>query len=305
MARVVRIGAIQVPGWLEGDTPHEKRQCNIDQMHELLVQAGKAGCDIAGVGEASNLRGLSPQEREALQDDLSVLEGPEVQMGAQVARRYQMHVCLGLSGYVDGCRRNAAVFLDREGNLTGAYYKVQPTRGELLSGIVPGDDLPVFELDFGKVGAIICHDMSYVETVRVLGVRGAEIVMWPSNWSGWGEDLSNCLIRSRAIDNHCYIAFLSFGQDPDKPMNWKYGVAGCTSVVSPMGQVITQMPTRTPGLVTADVDLDLKRVAHGFTWGNDDVFIDEMLCERNVKAFGPLVDESLVPSPPRTYERPA
>jgi len=303
MARLVRIGAIQVPGWVEGDSPQARHQCNIDQMEELLIQAGKRACDIAGVGEASNVRGLGDEDRALLYENLPLLEGPEVEMGARVARKYEMNVCLGLAGYVDGQRRNAAVFIDRAGELAGTYYKVQPTRGELIGGIVAGDDLPVFELDFGRVGAIICHDMSYVETVRVLGVRGAEIVMWPSNWSGWGETLSNTLIQSRAIDNHVYIAFLSFGQDPSKPMNWKYGVAGCSSVISPMGQVIAQMPTRTPGLVTADVDLDMKRVAHSFTWGNDDVFIDEMLCERNVKAFAPLVDEGLVPPPPREYKR--
>lgn len=303
MSRPVRIGAIQVPGWVEGDTPQEKHHCNIAQMEELLVEAGERGCDIAGVGEASNVRGIPQEDRDVLYEDLPLLDGPEVEMGSRVAQEYEMNICLGIVGFENGNKRNAAVFMDRRGEIAGVYHKVQPTRGELLGGTVAGEDLPVFELDFGKVGAIICHDMSFVETVRVLGVRGAEIVMWPSNWSGWGEDLSNCLIRSRAIDNHCYIAFLSSGQDPTKPMNWKQGVAGCTSLISPMGQVIAQMPTRTPGIVTADIDLDLKRVAHGFSWGNDDIFIDEMLCERNVAAYAPIADGSLVPAPPREYER--
>ncbi len=68
-----------------------------------------------------------------------------------------------------------------------------------------------------------------------------------------------------------------------------------------MGEIIAQVPQRIPGLVSAEADLDDKRVAHSFTYDRNDVFIKEMLCERNVKAYGPLLDPALVPAPPREY----
>ena len=148
---------------------------------------------------------------------------------------------------------------------------------------------------------MICHDLSYVETTRVLGVRGAEIIVWPSNWSGWGRDLSLCLMRARAIDNSAYLMFLSAGQDPTKPLNMMTGVYGCTCIISPMGEIIAQVPQRIPNIVSAEVDLDDKRVAHGFTFDRNDVFIKEMLCERRPDAYGPICDASLVPKPPREY----
>jgi len=299
MARTVKIAAIQVPNWVEGETTQEKYQSNLDQMEHYLRQAGEAGCDITGVGECSNTRGLSQEEKGQVLPDL--LTGPEVEMGKRLAREFGMNIVLGIAGMHEGKKRNTATVIDRQGEIAGIYFKVQLTRNEKLSGVVPGDDFPVFDLDFGRIGCVICHDLSFVEAVRVLAVRRAEIILWPSNWSGWGRDLSNCMIRCRAIDSSAYLVFLSAGQNPQNPMNWMTGVAGCTGVVSPMGEYIAQTPHRVPGIVTAEVDLDIQRVAHGFTHNREDVFIDEMLCERRPDAYGPLCDPSLVPDPPREY----
>jgi hypothetical protein len=68
-----------------------------------------------------------------------------------------------------------------------------------------------------------------------------------------------------------------------------------------MGEIIAQVPQRIPNIVSAEVDLDDKRVAHGFTFDRNDVFIKEMLCERRPDAYGPICDASLVPKPPREY----
>ncbi|NOZ20056.1 MAG: carbon-nitrogen hydrolase family protein [Planctomycetes bacterium] len=300
MARKVKIAAIQIPNWVEGETAQEKYESNLRNIETYLRMAGETGCDLTGVGECSNTRNLSKEEKEEVLPDL--LTGPEVEIGKRLAKEFNMNIVLGIAGLLDGKKRNTATVIDRKGEIVGMYLKVQLTRLEKLSGIVPGDDFTVFDLDFGKIGCLICHDFSFAEAARVLAVRGAEIIVWPSNWSGWGRDLSNCMIRCRAIDSCAYVVFLSSGQGPGKPTNWMTGVAGCTGVVNPMGEYIAQMPHRVPGIVTSEVDLDIKRVAHGFTYDREDIFIEEMLCERRPDAYAPLCDASLVPDPPRGYE---
>jgi len=300
MSRKVKIAAVQVPNWLEGNTPREKYEWNLRNIEKYLRMAGETGCDLTGVGECSNTRGLKPEESNEVLPDL--LNGPEIEIGTRLAKEFRMNVVLGIAGRHEGKKRNAGVVIDRQGEIAGVYFKVQLTRLEKLRGTAAGDDFTVFSLDIGKIGVLICHDLSFVEAARVLAVRGAEIIMWPSNWSGWGRDLSNCMIRCRAIDSSAYLVFLSSGQNPEMPMNWMTGVAGCTGIVSPMGEFIAQMPHRIPGVVTAEVDLDIKRVAHSFTYNRHDVFIEEMLCERRPDAYAPLCDPSLVPPPPRKYE---
>lgn len=299
MPRFVRLAALQLPGWTTGTTAREKHECNLRNMEHHLTLVGRAGCDLAAIGENSNLRTLNHAERVELANPL--LDGAEMSIGRRLAREFKMNVCLGIGGIHNGKRRNAAVFIDRNGAVAGTYFKVHLTRWEAHRGTAPGDDFPVFDLDIGRVGAVICHDLSYVESTRVLTVRRAEIIVWPSNWAGDGRDLADTVIRCRAIDSSAHLMFMSYGQDPTQPMEWQQGVVGCTSIINPLGEVIAQAPHRTPCVVTAEVDLDLRRVSHNFTYDRDDVWIDEMLSERRPQTYGPICDPGLVPPPPRRY----
>ena len=85
----------------------------------------------------------------------------------------------------DGARlaRNGVVLLDRQGELAGFYSKVHlaldwdhPDPQEAESGLIPGSGFPVFDCDFGKVGFLVCYDMSYLDGWRELKENGAEIV---------------------------------------------------------------------------------------------------------------------------------
>jgi len=301
MPRKVRITAIQIPHEIRGANAQEKYACNLKNIEQYLTMAGEAGCDLTGIGECSNTRGLSPEEKKEV---LGPIEGGrEFEIGARLAKKYNMNIVLGIAGFEGEQRRNVGVVIDRKGEIAGIYRKVQLTRGEVLGGVVPGDDYPVFDLDFGRIGVVICHDLSFAESTRILGVRRAEIIMWPSNWSGWGRDLSNCMIRCRAIDSGAFLVFLSHAGSPKTPASWKSGVAGCTCVVSPMGEIVAQCPQRAPGIVSIDVDLDIKRIAPGFSFDGTDVFMDEMLCERRPEVYGPLCDPALVPPPPRDHRK--
>ncbi|MBN1670060.1 MAG: carbon-nitrogen hydrolase family protein [Kiritimatiellae bacterium] len=300
MSRKVKITAIQIPDEIRGANAQEKYACNLKNIEDYLTMAGEAGCDLTGIGECSNTRGLTPAEKKEV---LGPIEGGrEVEIGARLAKRYRMNIVLGIAGYEGDKKRNVGVVIDRKGGIAGIYRKVQLTRREVQAGVVPGDDYAVFDLDFGRIGVVICHDMSFAESTRILGVRRAEIIMWPSNWSGWGRDLSNCMIRCRAIDSGAFLVFLSHASNPVTcHQAWKRGVAGCTCVVSPMGEIVAQSPQRAPGIVSIEVDLDIKRIAPGFTCDGTDVFMDEMLCERRPEIYAPLCDPALVPPPPREH----
>ena len=46
-------------------------------------------------------------------------------------------------------------------------------------GVPPGDSLPVFDTDFGRIGMIICWDVTFPQTARTLAQKGAEIIFLP------------------------------------------------------------------------------------------------------------------------------
>jgi hypothetical protein len=50
----------------------------------------------------------------------------------------------------------------------------------MFQGVRPGDDYPVFDCDFGRIGIEICYDSWFPEVARVLALKGAEIVFCPN-----------------------------------------------------------------------------------------------------------------------------
>jgi predicted amidohydrolase len=70
---------------------------------------------------------------------------------------------------------------DRSGNIVGKYRRTHPTVAEMvLKGVTPGDDYPVLETDFGRIGYQICYDNHFPEVARILSFKGAQIVLHPN-----------------------------------------------------------------------------------------------------------------------------
>lgn len=114
------------------------------------------------------------------------LDGVVLETFGAKARQHGTYLVLPMilrEGLGDAQFSNVAVLLDRTGRVLGMYRKVFPVLGSdgtLEGGITPGEDFPVFDCDFGRVGIQICWDMSYEEGWLELGRRGAEILAVPS-----------------------------------------------------------------------------------------------------------------------------
>ena len=282
MSRNVRIAAVQLPAWSEGDTPAARYQYRCQAALYWLKQAGEAGADLVCLGETCT-------GEEVIEDAYT---NPFTQQAAALAVQYQMNVILPIAGLVEGVRRNVALVIDRSGTIAGHYLKVHPTRREMSDGAIPGDNFPVFNLDFGCVGVAICHDLSFPESTRVLALRGAEILVWPTWWSGWGEELCYAVIRSRAIDNGAWLVTASFGIQDEKA--WRPGmVLGRSGVIAPDGLILSNAG-RYVGMAITEIDLDKPRLAHAFSFGDEGDFWTSVLADRRPDAYGAITDPDFV-----------
>jgi predicted amidohydrolase len=176
--------------WGTGDLAH---------WDQWLDGAGAAGADVALMPELFNGI-LDPMKAETE-------DGRSWTLMASKARKWKMHV----SGttYV---RRgdlvfNSAPLFDREGKLVAIYDKNMVYEPELDLGATPGEGLPVFQTDVGRIGIIICYDSWFPDTVRLLALRGAELVLLPNE--GYYAEL----IHARSADNGVFIA-VSSGNNP-------------------------------------------------------------------------------------------
>ncbi len=74
---------------------------------------------------------------------------------------------------------NATVLLDPDGQLIGKYREVCLPLSKVEGGIAPGNNDPVFDTKFGRVGLMVCYDGFFPEVARELSNRGAEVIAWP------------------------------------------------------------------------------------------------------------------------------
>ncbi|MFQ6049392.1 MAG: carbon-nitrogen hydrolase family protein [Phycisphaerae bacterium] len=151
--------------------------------------------DLIVLPEAINLVGITTRHYQAA----LAVPGPETDLLAARAAKHKACIVAGLFEQQDDCIYNAAILFGRDGQIIGRYHKVQLPNQEISDGIKPGNELPVFQTDFGRIGMLICHDTTYPEPARVLMIRGAEIVAVPI-WGG-----RQVCLRSRAQENGLWI----------------------------------------------------------------------------------------------------
>jgi predicted amidohydrolase len=151
-----------------------------------------------------------------------------------------------VAGVIDRIERNEAIVYDRDGKECGRYYKMVKTYDEQI----PGDDTPIIETDFGRIGVRICADNALVELDRCYGVKGADIVCFPTQ--DWGPDALYRNLReiSRSMDAQVFHVQATHSTTE---------VMHRSIIIEPTGVPVATTEYRSNGIATAVIDLDNDR----------------------------------------------
>ena len=153
---------------------------------------------------------------------------------------------------------NQATVIDRRGKIVGCYRKVQPTAEESRH-VSYGNDLPVFQLDFGRIAIMICMDIYFPEIPRVYAFKGAEIVFWPTVSHGPTQESLRTQLTARAIDNSLIVVESNLANHPPyAPYIGRFRPA-TARIIDHNGDVLAQTGRR-HGVAVATVDLDEVRL---------------------------------------------
>lgn len=129
------------------------------------------------------------------------IPGPATEAVGEKARKLDAYVLFGLFER-DGDRLyNAAPLVGRDGDVVGTYRKLAPTIGEMDQGVVPGTDVPVWDTEFGRLGAAICWDAQYAEVGSHLSRKGAALVLRPTLGSEHSQLSTWALFNSYHVAN--------------------------------------------------------------------------------------------------------
>lgn len=155
-------------------------QGNRELGERWIRRAAEAGAQIIVLPElaASGYTFQSQAEARACSQPAS---GATVASWVSLCAELGVHVVAGFAEEAGEGRFNSAAVMGPEG-LVGVYRKAHLFNEEKIY-FLPGDTgFPVFQLPFAKVGVLICYDLWFPEAARVLAVRGAEVLLVPTNW---------------------------------------------------------------------------------------------------------------------------
>jgi predicted amidohydrolase len=227
----IRLAAVHhIPG---GKSPDENRK----EFASLVAEAAKKKADLVVLPET-----LTQQStRRTYFDCAEPIPGPSTDYFGTLAKKHDCYLVVGLIERDAHLIYNVAVLIGPDGKVIGKYRKTCLPRGEVSAGIAPGNDYPVFDTRFGKVGMMVCYDGFFPEVARQLSNRGAEVIAFPV------AGCNPALAAARACENHVYVVSSTY---TDVSANWML-----TAVYDREGKVIAKAD-RWGSVIVAEVDLE-------------------------------------------------
>ena len=214
--------------------------------------------------------------------DLAVeIPGKETAEYADVARECGIVLVTSMfEKRATGLYHNTAVVYDTDGSIAGKYRKMHipddPAYYEKFY-FTPGDmGFHPIQTSLGKLGVMVCWDQWYPEGARLMAMRGAELLIYPTAIGYESSDTPEeqerqreawtTVQRGHAVANGLHVITVNrVGHEPD-PSGQTNGIQfwGSSFVAGPQGELIYRAPTDREDCQV--IDIDMKRSEQVRRW---------------------------------------
>ena len=238
---------------------------NVQTALSHVAQAARGGAKLVCLPELfRSLYFCQKQDYKCFQL-AEPIPGPTTQLLSAAAKKHKITLVSSLfEKRTGGLYHNTAVVFGPNGKILGTYRKMHipddPGFNEKFY-FTPGDtgfqpiDTPV-----GRLGILVCWDQWYPEAARLMALRGAQILIYPTA-IGWarGEKKDVCqtqrnawqtIQRSHAIANGLFVLSINRTGRENNLDFW-----GTSFVSNPMGHVVAEASTHRAEVVRASLQL--------------------------------------------------
>ena len=170
-----------------------------------------------------------------------------------LSKKYNVHIATGIVEKSGKSLFNSAIMIGPDGYI--GHYRKQflpnfgPFEEKLFFG--EGDQTPVFETPFGKIGVQICYDLFFPETSMGLARNGAELILNLAASPTTSRPLFHRVIPARAIETTCFYAYSN-----NVGTQGSLTFAGESVIVDPRGKTIAEMPSFEEGVIVCELSLE-------------------------------------------------
>ncbi len=264
--RKIKVGVIQQNNVADLRT-------NLMNLAKNIEECVAHGAQMVVLQELHNSLYFCQTEDTKLFDLAEPIPGPSTGFYSELAAAN--HIVLVTSLFekrAPGLYHNTGVVFDTDGSIAGKYRKMHipddPAYYEKFY-FTPGDiGFEPIQTSLGKLGVLVCWDQWYPEAARIMALKGAEILIYPTA-IGWDSNdtkeeqdrqLNAWIIsqRSHAVANGLPVVSVNrVGHEPDLSgatggiLFW-----GNSFVVGPQGEFLAQAGNERSENMIVEVDLE-------------------------------------------------
>ena len=269
---------------------------NKQKLAKNIAEVAAQGAELVVLQELHNSLYFCQTENTALFDLAEPIPGPSTQFYGQLASRYGIVLVTSLfERRSAGLYHNTAVVFEKDGSIAGKYRKMHipddPAYYEKFY-FTPGDlGFQPIDTSVGRLGVQVCWDQWYPEGARLMALRGAELLIYPTAIGYESSDTPEEQERQREAwttvqRGHAeanglpVIAVNRVGHEPD-PSGQTRGISfwGSSFVAGPQGEFLYRASKDAEQ--NAVVEVDMKRCENVRRWW-------PFLRDRRIEEFAPL-----------------
>lgn len=266
MEKKIKVGLIQ-----QSNT--NDIHANMQQLKANIEDCASKGAQLVVLQELHNSLYFCQTEDTRLFDFAESIPGPSTRFFGDIARSLEIVLVTSLfEKRAPGLYHNTAVVFDTDGNIAGKYRKMHipddPAYYEKFY-FTPGDlGFEPIQTSIGKLGVLVCWDQWYPEAARLMALKGADILIYPTA-IGWEssdtEDEKNrqrdawiISQRGHAVANGLPVVSVNrTGYEPD-PSGQTGGIRfwGSSFVAGPQGEFLAQASDSQEENLIVEIDLN-------------------------------------------------
>lgn len=253
---------------------------NIDRLKSSIRTLALEGAELVVLQELHNGLYFCQEENVDIFDQAEPIPGPSTDEFASLARELGIVLVLSLfERRAPGLYHNTAVVLERDGSIAGKYRKMHipddPAYYEKFY-FTPGDlGFEPIDTSVGRLGVLVCWDQWYPEAARLMAMKGAELLIYPTA-IGWESsdhaheqtrqsDAWQLVQRGHAVANGLpVIAVNRVGHEAD-PTGQTRGILfwGRSFVAGPQGELLAELGQEEELRI---IEIDLERSERVRRW---------------------------------------
>lgn len=262
---------------------HNTRQIedNRNRLANKIADLANQGAELVVLQELHDSLYFCQTEDVSLFDLSVSIPGSVTDFYSAIAKEFSIVLVTSLfERRAAGLYHNTAVVFDTDGSIAGKYRKMHipddPAYYEKFY-FCPGDlGFEPIQTSVGKLGVLVCWDQWYPEAARLMALKGADILIYPTAIGYESTDSTDekerqrdawtTVQRGHAVANGLpVVAVNRVGHEPD-PSGQTNGIQfwGSSFVAGPQGEFLFRAPSEQE--VTAIVDVDMKRSENVRRW---------------------------------------